>query len=172
LLALPILPVLILLLSALVGWQVLALSMAALALILIEWRMVRRGVAQDALRAGLEIGLSWLAGHVVLAPLSAASLVLACCFALSYQGAFAYMRAGGCPERRARALTFLFGGQAMGALVVLWQAPPTPAWAALAIGLLQAPQLLLLSRSEPAARHVRRAAPFLMVAMQIAAWAV
>ena len=60
--ALPVLPPLILFLSALVGWRLLVLSLAALCLPLLEWRLSRRGAALSALQAGLEIGLSWLAG--------------------------------------------------------------------------------------------------------------
>ncbi|MFX1355541.1 MAG: hypothetical protein ACFFGP_16425, partial [Promethearchaeota archaeon] len=81
LLTLPILPLLILLLSATIGWQTLILSLAALSLSLIEWLVARRGGTHKALQAGLEIGLSWLAGHVVFGQLTWVSFALACCYA-------------------------------------------------------------------------------------------
>lgn len=167
LLTLPILPPLILLLSALVGWQMLVLSLAALSLSLVEWRFARRGQATLALRAGMEIGLSWLAGHAAFGPLTWASFVLACCYALAYQGLLSLD-----DERRPWSLGLLYGGQGA-ALVLLLLGHAT--WGAAAVGILLAPQLLLLSRSQAGgwrAWYVRRAAPFALAAMVIAAWAV
>jgi hypothetical protein len=175
-LALPVLPPLILLLSALVSWQLLVLSLAALALTLIEWRIARRGSTHTALQAGLEIGLSWLAGHVAFAPLTAISFTLACGYALSYQGALACTcpRDAG-PEGRSWPLALFFGGQLVALVVVLLGGKPGAPVAATGMGLLLAPQWLLLARLQTGkggVDYLRRAAPFLMLAMPIAAWTV
>ena len=175
-LALPILPPLIVLLSALVSWQLLALSLAALALVLIEWRIARRGGTHTALQAGLEIGLSWLAGHLAFAPLTAISFTLACGYALSYQGALACT----CPPdarpgRHSWPLALFYGGQIVALVTVLLGGKLGAPVAATAMGLLLAPQWLLLARLQAGERgihYLRRAAPFLMLAMPIAAWAV
>jgi hypothetical protein len=167
LLTLPVLPPLILLLSALVGWPMLVLSFAALSLSLIEWRFARRGQTTLALRAGLEIGLSWLAGHAAFGPLTWASFVLACCYALTYQGLLSLD-----DEHRPWPLGLLYGGQSA-ALVLLLLRQAT--WGAAAAGILLAPQLLLLSRPETdgwRTWYVRRAVPSVLAAMVIAAWAV
>jgi hypothetical protein len=182
LLALPALPPLILLLSALVGWQMLVLSVAALSLALIEWLIARRGRAHIAPRAALEIGLSWLAGHAALGQLSWESFTLACCYSLAYQGILSLSAA---PEDRmseqrqghaARpwSLALFYGGQ-VAATIALLLRERRALWAATAMGVLLAPQLLLLSGfeiDERGAWYVRRAAPFAMLAMAIAAWAV
>jgi hypothetical protein len=169
LLALPILPPVLLLFSALVGGQTFILSLAALALSLLEWRLARRGRTHSAPQAGLEIGLSWLAGHIAFAPLTTTSFSLACCYALAYQGALAYQSL----ERRSWALRALYLGQAAAVVAVLAQRHPSAPLAATGIGLLLAPQLLLLVRSqsgESASEYLRRAIPFMMIAMPIAAW--
>jgi hypothetical protein len=170
-LALPILPPVILLLSVLVGRQMFALSLAALALSLLEWRLARRGHTHSALQAGLEIGLSWLAGHIAFASLTTTSFSLACCYALAYQGALAYQHL----ERRSWALRALYLGQTAALVTVLAQRHPSAPLVATVIGLLLAPQLLLLvhpQTGEPDGEYMRRAIPFMMIAMPIAAWVV
>jgi hypothetical protein len=167
-LTLPILPPVILLLSVLVGGQTLTLSLAALAISLLEWRLARQRRMHSAPQAGLEIGLSWLAGHVVFAPLTTASFTLACCYAIAYQGALAYHS----PQRRSWALLLLYLGQAAAIVAALAQGRPGAPLAATGIGLLLAPQLLLLARfrENSPQRYLQRAVPFMMVAMPIAAW--
>jgi hypothetical protein len=151
----------------------LALSAAALSLAAIEWRVARRGDAHEALQAGLEIGLSWLAGHTVFGSLTWTSFALACSYAVAYQGALSLGR-----RDRAWSLALLYGGQAMAALWLLLPGHPSPvnaAYAALGMGVLLVPQLLLLSGFETnghEAWYVRRAAPFVMAAMALAAWVV
>jgi hypothetical protein len=175
LLAVPILPPLILLLAALIGRQMLLLSVAALALILVEWRVARRAYRHTALQAGLEIGLSWLAGHIVFAPLTAISFALACCYAVAYQGALDAASTQSGENRRAWSLALLFGGQAAAAIVVLSRGNPATPLAATAMGLLLAPQLLLLAHPQTqraASWYLRRAAPFFMLAMPVAAWTI
>ncbi len=175
-LALPVLPPLILLLSALVGRHMLLLSLAGLALMVIEWRVARRQYGHRALQAGLEIGLSWMAGHMALAPLTASSFALACCYALAYQGALEIQyvdRAARGPH--GRSLAWLYGGQATAAMVVLMQEHRASPLAATAIALLLAPQLLLqaqLQTGKHAITYLQHAALFFMLAMPIAAWAI
>lgn len=171
LIALLALPPIILLLSGVIGLHMLALSGAALSLSVIEWRVARRGQAHRALQAGLEIGLSWLAGHTVFGSLTWTSFVLACSYALAYQGALSLGR-----SNRAWSLALLYGGQAAAALWLLlpgYASPAGAAYAALGMALLLVPQLLLLSGFEANGReawYLRRAAPFMMAAMALAAW--
>jgi hypothetical protein len=173
LIALIVLPPIILLLSGAIGPRMLALSVAALSLSAIEWRLARQGHAHRALQAGLEIGLSWIAGHQVFGPLTWISFALACSYALAYQGALSLGHAD-----RAWSLGLLYGGQALAALWLLLPGHPSPAnaaYAALGAALLLVPQLLLLSRFEAHGReawYVPRAAPFVMAAMALAAWVV
>jgi hypothetical protein len=174
-----VLPALILALSALAGWPLIVLSCAALALSLIEWRVTRRGQAHTALRAGMQVGLGWLAGHVALVPPAWTAVTLACCYAIAYQGALELARPDPKADQRYRALIWFYGGQiaALGLLALL--ARPTTA----ALGaFLLAPQWLLLvglGRSqEPGLEHqlahrwyLQRALPIYMLAMLAAAWA-
>lgn len=171
LLALIVLPPLILLLSVAISEEMLLLSIVALALVLIEWRIARHGLRYCLPQAAVEIAISWLAGHVVFAPLDLPSLVLACCFAVAYQGALGLQRTGSSDSPRAWSLGLFLGGQVAAAVAIL---PFSPA-AAAGIGLLLAPQLLLLGRRLATGgpiRYLGQAAPFLMLAMALAAWAV
>jgi hypothetical protein len=201
---LPILPPLILVLAAAVGQQMFILSLAALALSTIEWRVSRHGKAHKSLQAGLEIGLSWVAGHIVFGPLTWVSFTLACCYALAYQGALSLGN-----RRRSWALALMYGGQVAALALLIWLRYPLPG---AVVGSLCAPQLLLVAGLEghdpqsgphprplsqpwargdgplspsPAGRgrtrspagnreawYLRRAAPFIMLSMLVAAWAV
>ena len=168
LLTLPILPPLALLLSTAVGWEMTLLSLAALALSTIEWRVARQRRSHHALRAGLEVGLSWLAGHMVFRSLTSTSFALACCYALAYQGAITLD-----DSRRAWSTGLMCGGQTAAIVLVTLQAHPLATHASIALSFLLVPQLLLLSRLRQREQHIwylRRAVPFLMVAMPIAAW--
>lgn len=173
LVALPVLPVLILVFSALLGRPAVVLSAAALALILLEWQTSRRGQRHEALRAGLEIGLSWLAGHLVLGTLTVPSLALACCYAIAYQG---ILRQGLSPLTRPTfSLALLLGGQAAALGVVLWAVRPQVPLTVLGMGWLLAPQVLLLAapqESRPAGAYWNRIVPFIMLAMLLAAWTI
>jgi hypothetical protein len=170
LLTLPILPPLILLLSAVIGWQMLVLSLAALSLSMIEWRVARWRCTHAALQAGLEIGLSWLAGHTVFGPLSWTSFTLACCYAIAYQGILSFDQA-----RRSWSLSLFYGGQAAAAILLALLRSSSTALVAVALGMLLAPQWLLLVKlemKEQGLSYLKRTVPFFMVAMAIAAWAV
>jgi hypothetical protein len=169
------LPPLILLLSALVSLQMLTLSVAALSIMALEWRAAARKEDHDALRAAVEIGLSWLAGHLVVAQLTPLSLILACCYAIAYQGVLAVERRQEPGSRLgARSFAFLFGGQLVAGLVVLLIGREAPRVGAVAQGFLIIPQLLLLAGAALPSQgraYAQRVAPFLMLAMFIAAWA-
>jgi hypothetical protein len=191
---------LVMVLSAVTGWQMTILSLAATALSLIEWRVARQGRPHSAMQAGTLVGLGWLAGHTVFAPLTGTSLTLACCYAIAYQGALELDREVAWPDeattpaenrRLPWALTLLYGGQ--GAALVLLVVLGRPLVATLS-GLLLAPQWLLLAQLAPRAAdadspdvsppdvsprgmrpsnaYIRHAVPFVLAAMLVAAWAV
>jgi hypothetical protein len=169
----PVLPPLILLLSTVVGWQLVVLSLAALSLTLIEWLVARRRRSHEALQAGLEIGLCWLAGHSTLHPLTWSSLTLACCYSIAYQGALSLTRTRSAADHhRSGSLALLFGGQAAAFVLLVLLRHPLPATI---VGVLLAPQLLLVPRLGPGAQsrwYLQRAVPFLMIAMLVAALVV
>jgi hypothetical protein len=163
-----------LVLSAAVGWQTVVLSMAAMSLSLIERTIARQGGTSTVLQAGTLVGLGWLAGHTVLAPLTWVSLTLACCFGSAYQGTLELDRNVTLQTKSARltwALGLLYGGQAaaLALLVVLGHA-----LAAALAGFLLAPQWLLLALLETRSprSYARQATPFVIAAMLVAAWAV
>lgn len=169
------LPPLILLLSVLVSRHMLTLSVAALSIVILEWRAAAKEENHDALRAALEIGLSWLAGHLVVAPLTPVSFILACCYATAYQGILSVERLHGPGDRwGTRPFVFLLSGQLVAGLVVLLAGREAPRLGAVVLGFLIIPQLLLLtgaSLPDHSHAYARRVAPFLMLAMPIAAWA-
>jgi hypothetical protein len=179
LLTLPILPPLVLVISAAVNTQVLLLSLVTLTLAAIEWRFARRHKPHHSLRAASEIGLSWLAGHVVFSDLIWPSLALACSYALVYQGALSLIDSDPPPARRSWAfaqrswaLTLIYGGQSAALILLIALGHPI---AALGLGVLGAPQLLLLAQPNsdaPNAWYLGHIAPFLMISMLIAAWAI
>jgi hypothetical protein len=173
-------PLLVIILSAVIGWQMAILSLAATALSLIEWRVARQERASSALQAGTLVGLGWLAGHTVFAPLTWTSLTIACCCAIAYQGALELDREEPSPgktespagnRRLPWALSLLYGGQ--GAALVLLVVLGHPLAATLS-GLLLAPQWLLLPllATRPCRSYIRQAIPFVTAAMLVAAGAM
>jgi hypothetical protein len=177
-----VLPALILALSALAGWPLVVLSCAALALSLIEWRTLhqtRRDETPTALQAGMQVGLGWLAGHAMLAPLTWDAVTLACCYAIAFQGALTLAPYPLAPHRRSRALLLLYGGQVAAlSLLALLAHPFTAAFGAF----LLAPQWLLLVRLAPSRSsgpahqpphrwYLEHALPICMISMLVAAWA-
>jgi len=182
-----VLPALILMLSAVAGWPLTVLSIAALALSLIEARTSRRtsrrsesrGPVHTALRAGMQVGLGWLAGYVALAPLTWPAVTLACCYALAFQGTLRLAQPTLVPARRNSALLLFYSGQTAAlALLALLERSLTAATAAF----LLAPQWLLLAGLGPHQEvdatgrpahewYLQRALPFCMLAMFAAAWA-
>jgi hypothetical protein len=178
-----VLPMLILVLSALAGWPLLVLSCAALALAAIEARTTPQKPyahrASTALRAGMQVGLGWLAGHVTLAPLTWTAVAFACSYAIAYQGVLGLERHTAEPGTLKYSLLLLYGGQIAALAWLAWLGRPLTV--ALSAFLL-APQWLLLvglssgpdaaSVRQPRRRwYVDRALPFCMLAMLAAAWA-
>jgi chlorophyll synthase len=130
--------------------------------------VVRRRYGQDSLagQAVAQVGLSWLAGHLVLAEMSLASLGLALGFSAAALGMLKVQRGqkGG--------LWLIDGGQAA---CVLWLAAFGQPLAAGALGLLLLGQVALqplLAAGAEAAPAVRRAWPWMMAAMLVAAIAI
>jgi hypothetical protein len=150
-------------LSAVLGWPAMALSAASLAIV--EAGVIAgRGSGRPlpALKATLEIGLAWVVSHVVFAPLTVPSVVLAAAFAAAYGTGLTLIEGG----RRATAWNsaqFTAAG-----LLVLMRQPV----AALAVFFIVIPQMLLepaLRRGAGGAWFVRSTQAWLMLAMLVAA---
>jgi hypothetical protein len=150
-------------LSAVLGWPAMALSAASLAIV--EAGVIAgRGSGRPlpALKATLEIGLAWVVSHVVFAPLTVPSVVLAAAFAAAYGTGLTLIEGG----RRAtvwNSAQFTAAG-----LLVLMRQPV----AALAVFFIVIPQMLLepaLRRGAGGAWFVRSTQAWLMLAMLVAA---
>jgi hypothetical protein len=130
--------------------------------------VVQRRRGKDSL-AGLslvQVGMSWLAGHLAFAGMSLASLGLALCFAAAALGMLKV------DDGQRGGLWLVNGGQATGAL---WLASFGQPLAASAVGLLLFGQVALqpaLQAQDPPQRITPRAWPWLMAAMLIAAIAI
>jgi hypothetical protein len=152
-------------LGALLGTEVVLLSVAALAMMQLgmAWEGGRGSIAPKW-DAFIAVTLPWLAGHVACGPLTLRSAGLALAFALAWGAAW---RANSPWER-----TLEIGAQSLAAaLLVALQQP----LAAGGLVLLLAPQLALLpwlQRGQSVSWYVRYTRPWLMVAMLIAAWAL
>jgi hypothetical protein len=126
----------------------------------------RHGKDSAAGQAVVQVGLSWLAGHLAFAEMSLASLGLALAFATAALGLLQVD--GGQP----RGLWLANGGQAVGAL---WLAALGQSLAAGAMGLLLLGQVVLQPSLRAGAAPgpiVRRALPWMMAAMLVAAIAL
>jgi hypothetical protein len=153
------------LLAALLGPELLLLSVAALAVMQlgVVWEGGREIVPPgwDALIA---VALPWLAGHLTFGPITVRSAGLAALFALAWGEVWQITWPGG------RALALSSQLLAMAALVALRRP-----LAAGTVFLLLIPQLALLPwtlAAQPATWYVRHARPWLMVAMAVAALAL
>jgi hypothetical protein len=160
-------------LSAVLGWPAMALSAAAAAIVQLGV-VVGRGTGRPlpALKATLEIGLAWLLAHIIFAPLTLPSALLAFAFAAAYAAGVSLIE-GGRQAAAWNAAQFAVAG-----LLVLMRVPV----AALVVFFMTIPQLLL----EPALRRshtsptteasgiwfVRSTQAWLMTAMFIAALAI
>jgi hypothetical protein len=128
----------------------------------------RRGKDPLAAQALVRVGLSWLAGHVALAELGAASVALALSFSLA---AWGLLRVG---AGLGRGLWLLNGGQIVGVAVLIGVQQPV---AAGITGLLLFGQLAMqpsLHYGGKLAHQIigRRSWPWLIAAMLVAAWAL
>ena len=150
------LPVIVVL-AALLGPELLLLSLAVLA-------VMQLGLAWEGCNAAVAVMLPWLAGHAAFDSLTPSSAGLALAFTLAWVG-----------NRRAdsvwrRALGVVAQLLAAALLVALRQP-----LAAGGLSLLLVPQLALLpwlQRGQPASWYTRHARPWLMAAMLLAAWAL
>jgi len=135
-------------LSAILGWQMLTLSAAALATIQIGLVINRAsGQPVPAVKAALEVGLAWLAGHVAFGQVSFLSVLAAALFTITYTGGLQLAEHNsGLPNWR--------WSQLIVGLVLLIAQQPV---AALAMFSILFAQLLL----EPALRNGRSTAWFL-----------
>ncbi len=140
----------------------LHVALAAVLGLVLVWR--RRGRRPLGAQAVVQVGLPWLAGHLVVAPPSGLSWVLASCFSLAAWGVLRVAHKGG-------GLLLLNGGLVL-ALAAL-AAARQPLAAAL-VGLLFFGQLAL----QPSLRHgadpasiAGRTWPWLLAAMALAALA-
>jgi hypothetical protein len=158
--------VLVVALSLLLPDAMRLLNAALLALVgLGLWQ---RGRGREPLLGGAlaQVGLGWLAGHVVFAPMAGPPLLLALSFSLAVWGAMRLK------EGRRGALWLLDGGQV--AVVAVLAALKQPL-AAFAVGLLLLGQVALqpgLAAAEDRERALRRTWPWLMAAMLVAALAI
>jgi hypothetical protein len=152
----------------------LIVGRAAVVLTVAVWAMatlaqiVDRGMGTPPaeLQAVAEGGLSWLLGHTVLGELTWPSVILAGAFALSY-GATLTLVAGG-----RRSLVWLNGGQVTAIVLLVLEGHPI---SVILATLLLLPQFYLqayLHRDGDAFWYLRRAQPFVMAAMLLAAFGI
>jgi len=154
-----------LILSLLLGERLVLLSLAAIAItqVVLIWKR-GRGLPAPGWSALTLIGLAWLAGHTLFAPLTPISAGLALAFALAWGSS------GRSGTRGDYTLIALAHVLAMG-LLVLTRRP----LAAGAVGILVVPQLALLPWMAPGdavSWYVRYTRPWLMGAMVMAALAL
>jgi hypothetical protein len=152
-------------LGALLGWELLLLSAAALAVMQLSlaWEG-GRGTITPEWDSIVAVMLPWLAGHVTFGSLTLRSAGLALAFTLAWSATW---RAGS-PRGR----TLGIGAQLLaGAFLVLLYRP----MAAGLLLLLLVPQMALLpwlQRGQPVSWYVRHIRPWLMAGMLVAAWAL
>jgi hypothetical protein len=161
-------------LGVLLPERLLPLNAALVALIGLGIVQRLRGREALAAEALARVGLSWLAAHAVFVEMGTASLVLALAFALAAWGNLR-MAAG-----LGRGLWLLNTGQVIAVIVLIWFKQPLVAGAA---GLLFFGQLAMQAslRTGEGADPVtssrraivsRRAWPWLLALMLVAAWAL
>lgn len=151
-----------LVLSAVIGWRALALTLAALALSSLgTLRALRTGVDSDELRSIVYGTLPWWLGHAAFAPLTAASAGMGLLFGLAYSG---LMAAG---PRAPRSIA-LIAPQLVAALVLFTGGQPLAAFiVGVSIAAQAALRTFLLEHA-----FARRAQVWLMATMLAAAIAV
>jgi len=152
-------------LGALLGWELLLLSAAAMAVMQLglAWGGGQGTIAPEW-DSVVTVTLPWLAGHVAFGSLTLHSAGLALAFALAWSAAW---QAG---SRWGRMLGT--GAQLLVAALLILLYHPIAAGILL---LLLAPQMALLAwlrQSQSISWYVRYTRPWLMAAMLIAAWAL
>ena len=157
-----------LVLAIILGQRVIILTVAALAIMVLALIRARRHSAPPlSLRAILEMGLAWLAGHIAFGPLTLWSLLLATLYAVAYHSC---LKLATNSERRWLTLLKVSQGAVIALLIYLRQ----PVVAGV-VGLLLLPQMLLqpfLDQGEVELWYLRRTGPFLMAGMLLAALAI
>ncbi|MBL7183800.1 MAG: hypothetical protein ISS50_05055 [Anaerolineae bacterium] len=157
-----------LVLAIILGQRVIILTSAALAIMVLALIRARRhSVPPLSLRAILEMGLAWLAGHIAFGPLTLWSLLLATLYAVAYHSC---LKLATNSERRWLTLLKVSQGAVIALLIYLRQ----PVVAGV-VGLLLLSQMLLqpfLDQGEVELWYLRRTGPFLMAGMLLAALAI
>ena len=148
--------------SILIGWQALALSLAAFALIQLAlfMRKIRAG-STSILHGLLAVGLAWLLGHAAFSQINLLSFAIAILFSVAYSGTIEILR----HEKPSRG--WLIPQLLIIILLAILQ-QPVAAFALTAV--LSAQALLATVLSGP--RFAQSAQWWLMIAMIIAAIAV
>lgn len=157
-----------LILAIILGRRVIILTSAALAIMVLALLRARRQSAPPlSLRAILEMGLAWLAGHTAFGPLTSWSFLLAIFYTVVYHGCLKLAANGG-----RRWLTLIEVSQAAVVALLIFLKQPVVAGV---MGLLLLSQMLLqpfLGQGQVALWYLRRTRPFLMAGMLLAALAI
>ncbi len=153
------------LLSAVIGWQALALSVAALALVQIGLVLTYRRAWPAVWAQGLlDVGLSWLLGHVAFGgSLSPLSLVAALLLSASYGGLLAAAGEGARAQAR-----WLLLPQLILIVIFIVRQQPLAAFAVISLLVAQA----LLATVLRGLTYARAAHLWLMLVMLVTALAV
>jgi len=157
-----------LVLAIILGQRVIILTSAALAIMVLALLRARRHSAPPpSLRAILEMGFAWLAGHIAFGPLTLWSFLLAAFYTVAYHSCLELAR-----NSERRWLTLLKVSQAAAIALLIYLRQPVVAGV---VGLLLLPQMLLqpfLGQGQVELWYLRRTGPFLMAGMLLAALAV
>ena len=157
-----------LVLAIILGQRVIILTSAALAIMVLALLRARRHSPPPlSLRAILEMGFAWLAGHIAFGPLTLWSFLLAAFYTVAYHSCLKLARNSGKPS-----LILLKVSQAAAIALLIFLRQPVVAGV---MGLLLLPQMLLqpfLGQGQVELWYLRRTRPFLMAGMLLAALAI
>jgi len=157
-----------LVLAIILGQRVIILTVAALAIMALALLRARRHSAPPpSLRAILEMGFAWLAGHTAFGPLTWWSFLLAAFYTVVYHSCLNLTKKSG-----RHWLTLLKVSQAAVIALLIFLRQPIVAGV---VGLLLLPQMLLqpfLGQGEVGLWYLRCTRPSLMAGMLLAALAI
>ena len=157
-----------LILAVILGQRVIILTAAALAIMVLALLRARRhSPPLLSLRAILEMGFAWLAGHIAFGPLTLWSFLLAAFYTVAYHSCLKLGEKNGKPT-----LVLLKVSQATAIALLIFLRQPIVAGV---MGLLLLPQMLLqpfLGQGQVELWYLRRTRPFLMAGMLLAALAI
>ncbi len=155
-------------LAIILGQRAIILTSAALAIMVLALLRARRHSAPPlSLRAILEMGLAWLAGHIAFGPLTWWSFLLATFYTVAYHSCLKLAEDSG-----KHSPTLLKVSQAAVVALLIFLRQPVVAGV---VGLLLLPQMLLqpfLGQGQVELWYLRRTRPFLMAGMLLAALAI